>query len=501
MNEVDLKKSSRSDLLTQLASRETDPRFYAAMTVLPNPDKVLRKLGMSGEVFDAVISDAHVIGDLRSVRAGLLRYEYRVVPGGKSAQDLRAFALCEQIIKQRNIGGMRIPDINWNMATSVFRGMSVHEAVLRREGNYLVPDALIDTPNRRFVWSTDNTLRLLTRHQPWRGEALGPNKWLVTRHMPSYDNPYGVALFSSCFWPYTFKHSGYRYFVKFCERYGIPKAIGEYPPGTTKADQDALVDALAQMIEDAVAAIPQGGGVKLLETSTTGELVHERLINLCNREMSKALTSQTLAMEIQGDGSRAAAETHRDREEGVNDSDRTIVEDTWNQLFIWITRLNFKDAIPPRFEFYEESQARKDWADVFDVARDFLDIPTDFAHDRLQIPLPEKGQDVLPRKTDAAAPGAQFSGSQAAMDFAAGYPALDALDTALASLDGGTIQEDAQALLTPFFKRLEALGPDEVLTDLAALYPDLDTTALEDRASRIIFVAMLWGRLNGDDDA
>ncbi len=496
MDSTDLKKASKNNLAREIATRTTDPQFYSALTILPNPDTVLRKLGRSDEVFDAIVSDAHVIGEMRSIRAGLLRYEWRVEAGGESPADVRALELCEAFMAQRPAPGLRWPDVIWNMAQAVFRGFQVHEVIWERQNSLLMPAALLDRPARRFGFGADsNELRLITRENMVDGVELGPYKWLLTRHMPSHDNPYGVALFSSCFWPYTFKHSGWRYFVKFCEKYGIPKAIGKYPPGTPKPEQDALADGLAQMIEDSVAAIPDGGTVELLQTTMTGQLVHERLINLANREMSKALTSQTLATEIQGEGSRAASETHRGREEDVNESDRAAIADVMSELFTWITELNIPGAVPPTFEFYEEAEARKDWVEVLGQARRFLDVPKWFAHERLQIPQPTEEDELLP--AGGAALPAEFAAGNRGHDFAAvEFPDQAALEAAIDSIEDGTLQEQAEALLAPVFQLIEEAGPEKALERLAEVYDRMDTEALQELIGRAIFVSEVWGRLN-----
>lgn len=503
MNTTDLKNASRQNLAREIATRDTDPQFYSALTVLPNPDSVLRKLGKSDEAFDAIISDAHVIGELRSIRSALLGFEWRLQPGGEAPADLRALELCSRFMANKPAPGLRWPDIIWNISQAVFRGYQVHEVVWERQDGYLMPKAVLDRPSRRFAFDGDNALRLKTRTQPMRGEDLGPYKWLLTRHMPSHDNPYGVALFSSCLWPYTFKHSGFRFFVKFCEKYGIPWAIGRYPQGTPKEEQDALADALATMIEDAVAAIPDGDKVELLESKSSGQLVHERLINICNREMSKALTSQTLSTEIQGDGSRAAAETHRGREEDVNESDRAIVADTISELLAWVTELNIAGARPPRFEFYEEAEARQEWVDVLDKARNFLQVPVSFAHDRLQIPLPKGGEDVLPHTIGAQPPMlTQFSACPhcgEAHNFAS-FPDQDALDQALETIKDGELQDQAEDILDPVFALIATEGPEAALAKLAEVYPKLDMDALQERLARVIFVANVWGRLNASQE-
>jgi phage gp29-like protein len=400
---------------------------------------------------------------------------------------------------------MHWSDVIWMMGQAVFRGFAVHEVVWKREGSYLLPEMVLDRPQRRFNFGQENELRLKTRTNPVEGIELGQKKWLLTRHMPSQENPYGVAVYSSCFWPYTFKHSGFRFFVKFAEKYGLPWAIGRYPQGAIKDDQDALADALRNMVEDAIAAIPQGSEVELLSTDSGKAAVHENLINLCNREMSKALTSQTLATEIQGEGSRAASETHREREVSVNESDRQIISDTFNELFAWITELNVANAKPPKFEFWEEGEARKEWVEVIDGARKFLAIPSQFAYERLQIPMPADGEDVLPSPTQNAAAsggGPEFSAHAcpdcgSVHDFnQADFPDQAELEKMLEGIDDQELQGQAEAMLQPLFDVIAKHGPDEALGYLAEAYPDMDDRRLQDLLARVLFVADTWGRLN-----
>ena len=135
-------------------------------------------------------------------------------------------------------------------------------------------------------------------------------------------------MFSSCFWPYTFKHGGFRYLVTFAGKFGLPWVIGKYPSGTDGDRGDELLRHLQKLILDATAVVPTDTEIAI-ETGGTGSrgaTPQERLIALSNAELSKALTSQTLASEIQGQGSRAASETHRGRERAVNQSDRERVE-------------------------------------------------------------------------------------------------------------------------------------------------------------------------------
>ena len=501
VDSTDIRKAGgRRALAREVASRASDPHYYGVLSFLPNPDTVLRKLGKSHEVFDALTGDAHIVGELRSVRAGLLGYEWRLQAGGETPVDMRALALCELFMSYRPTNGMRWADVIWNIAQAVFRGYRVHEVVWERQDRMLMPCKVLDRPERRFVFGEENELRLLTRQNMMDGVELGPLKWLLTRHMPSHENPYGVAVFSACFWPYTFKHNGWKYFVKFCEKYGLPWAVGKYPPGTPNDEVIKLVDQLAQMVEDAVGAVPGDGTVDLVSSSAGGsQLPQERLIQLANREMSKALTSQTLAPEIQGQGSRAAAETHRGREQSVNESDRGIICATFNELFGWITELNVAGAQPPTFEFFEEAEARQEWVEVLDKARTFMAVPVAFAHERLQIPQPAEGEDVLPG-TGPMPPGLppQFNASgcpHCGHDHAAGDDLNDvARLTAQAAGQADELIERMADEVRALLDRVETL--EEFRDGLAALYPNIS----EQRLGEMTSLALMTGALTGMTD-
>lgn len=509
MNQNDLNKTKtgKRDLTREVATRDTDPKFYGTLNFLPNPDPILRKLGKTQEVFDAVKMDAHVVGELRAVRSGLLSYEYRLQPGGEDPASMRAFDLCEAYMAERPAPGMSWRDVIWNKAQAVFRGFAVHEVVWQRFGNELMPAKIMDRPQRRFVFDNNNELRLLTRKQLLIGEELGPRKWLVTRHMPECDNPYGIALFSSCFWPYTFKHGGFKFFHKFCEKYGLPWAVGKYPRGTSNDDINAFAESLQAMVEDAVAAIPDDGTVELLTSSSSGQLPQERLIDLCNREMSKALTSQTLATEIQGNGSRAASETHRDREEGVSESDRETISDTFNELFQWITDLNVPNALPPTFEFYEEAEARESWVSVLDKARAFMHVPVEFAHSVTQIPQPEDGEETLPQTgTQPAHPigeTANFSrcpGCGEIHDFkSAAETEIDKLTDKAAKAADKVIEENIINVVSDLLAEFERDGKtlEDFQTELVRLFPRMN----DQRLGELTTLALMQSYTNGFEDA
>lgn len=506
------RRLSRIPRATEIAGWSTDPRFYSALKTLPNPDPILRRVNAGEDVFAAIASDAHVKGELRVVRSGLLRFEHTLVKGGDDPASVKAFELCERYLAEsRPAPNYLWLDVFWNMGKAVFQGLSVHEIVPGRYGDLLMPAKLVDRPIRRFRFEPGGeAVRVITREQMVDGVEADQDLLLVARHMPSYDQPYGEALFSSCFWPYTFKHgSGFKPFVKFCERHGLPVPVGKYPTGIGEEVIDTIEEAIANLIEAGYIVMPDDGTVELMEPKAGGlasSLPQHELIRLCNSEMSKVLTSQTLATEQQGSGSRAASETHRGREMDVQESDREIIAHTLDKLWALITAWNVPGAKPPTSEFVEKADVRKERAEIYEIAhRVGLPVSAKDMASELAITLadPKDPDDQLKAP---AMPPAQGLPAQSDPDvmptFARGpgsaYPDQDLVDDV--QLDE-QLQGVARDLIEPLVAEFRAgVKPEEVEAKLASWYPKLDDEQLQSLLARALFVADTWGRISSKSE-
>lgn len=492
-----------------LAGPDTDPQAWTALfQVLPNPDFVLRRLGRAQEAYDGIGLDAHVLGELRSIRAGLLSLETRVVPGDDSPRARRAADLAQEILAGEAAPGWAWNDAKWSMAQAVFRGHSVLEVVWERRGGAVLP-WVADRPNRRFTFDRNRRLRLLTRASPFHGVEVPDRKFLLCRHMPSDDNPYGVAVLSACFWPWSFKRLGWQTGVKFVRKFGLPWPVGKYPAvGADEGRARRMVDMLLAMLDSGVVALPDDEEVEFQQPSVTasGQLPHERLVSMANKEMSKALTSQTLATEIEGQGSRAASETHHDREREVQRSDRTVPQQAINRLLRWTTDINFgEDVASPRYEYVDAPEPEKDWAETIDLARRYIDVPVGFARERLAIPAPKDGEDVLERAAgDVPGPDVDpMRMSGRASRFAASRAEDDAfeaaLEAAVKAAEGGDLEGIGRDLAGPIVAAARE-DPVMLLGRLAELHPAMNADALQDLLAKVIFVAEVWARLSAADD-
>ncbi|MCU7371607.1 DUF935 domain-containing protein [Paucibacter sp. O1-1] len=404
-------RSMKGRLGRPQAGYDTDPHFFSAIAALPNPDTILRNLGQAEKVYFSIMADAHVIGDVRSIRGSFRSHQYRVVAGNEDdPKSVAAKDLCEQWMDSAPPNALADwLEVMWQMSSSIFTGYRAHELVWEMQNGKYLPSQVIDRPNRRFQFSHAGEPLLLSRGN-MQGAPVEPYQFVISRHMADTTNPYGVALLSSCFWPWTFKTGGWRFFVKYCERHGLPWPVARYPMGTSEEEQDQLEEALQNMLEASYVMAPEGTSLELLTPSTnsSGTLPQESLINLANREMSKALTGQAMVAELQGTGSRAASDTAQRRQDSINDSDRDISAGSVGHIFKWITLFNFGDGIaPPTLEFFQHEKAGKDRAETYQIAADMGARPSKSAMlEELDIPEAENDADaLLPGGKRSAKPG------------------------------------------------------------------------------------------------
>jgi phage gp29-like protein len=518
-----LVQSMKGWLGKPVATPETDPqRFFGTLYALPNPDPILREMGQSDRVYHSIMADPHVIGEIRSVRGSFRSNDYRLLVGeANDAKAAAALDLCQKWM--RNTRPNAVADwleVMWQMSSSVLTGYRVHELVWGLVDGMYLPTQVIDRPGRRFKFDA-HAAPLLVSRDNWQGQSVEPYQFVVSRHMATTDNPYGMALLSSCFWPWTFKTGGWRYFVKYCERHGLPWPIGRYAPGTGEAEQDALADALANMLEAGYIVMQQDNNVELLvpQGSSSGALPQQNLITLCNREMSKALTSQAMIGEQLDVGSRAASETAKDRQESVHDADRDIAAESMGEIFKWITQFNFGDGVAaPTMEFYLHKAAGKDRAETYAMAARMGAKPSRRALlEELDMPVAEGPDDelVFPTTALSTAPGssttlAKKPADKSVLDFSAlpgysfaqglGLTEDDAVELASLAADT-TLSDNAIAPVYDMLVQFEKDGKslNEFKTALEGMVGQLDDEGLREVIDRALMYSIAAGAVDSGE--
>lgn len=345
-----------AELIEDFATRQNrlDTAFFWGS--LPDPDPVLIKTGKDIEAYRDLTSDAHVWACLQSRKAGTLAREWEVTSPKGISIPVRKIKTISKMLDNIDIYSA-ISD----MLDAPFYGISPIEISWKQ----WAPVKMQGKPPEWFVFDIDNNPRFISMDSMIEGEPLPDFKFLIPTHFASYQNPYGERLLSRCFWPVVFKRGGWNFWNIFCEKYGMPWAVGKVPRGTSGDDRAALLGNLRSMVQNGCSVINNDESIEhpTVGSRSASADIYEKLISTANREISKAILGQTLTTEIDKGGSYAATQSHMQIRSELTEQDQKMICNQLNLLLQWISDFNFAPGPAPIFRFIEDKDIKKDVAE------------------------------------------------------------------------------------------------------------------------------------------
>ena len=470
-----------ANIAREIATRARSFDFMGILDVLPDPDPILEKMGATAQVLRQIESDAHVFSCMQSRINGTLSKEWVLHEASDESRD----AKIAEFVKE-NLNALDMNRVISGILTAPFYGFSSSEIMWKAKGGNVVIDDIKEKPQEWFCFDSENRLRFITQDNP-SGELVPERKFVLVRHMGSYQNPYGKRILSKCFWPFTFKKSSFKYWVIFTEKYGMPWPIGKYGRGASQQEQDALLDKLEAMVQDGVAAISEDTVIEIKEFERRASAdIYDKLINACDADISKTILGQTLTTEIGDKGAYAASKTHMEVREDLILSDMALTSAGMNRAIAWLVAFNFADARPPRFGWAQEraikeAQATRDKT-LFDMGVTF---PDSYIRETYHIPTPQKGEPVVQNPllaTYEAKAARRRSGHDKVEEMAA-----------------RSLREAADAFgeeaMDPVMRIIgEASDYDDLKERLKKAFPKLSDKKLSDLFGRAILAAGMYGQ-------
>ncbi len=507
---IEVGRQNIRTLLAEIATRKNAQAFSQLNLALPDPDPVLKKQRKDISVYRDLLADAHVWACVQSRKSGVMGLEWEI-DRGKAKSRLAKFI-------QDLFEDWDIYQVMSDILEAPLYGYQPIEVVWEKVGSYLLPTKVEAKPPEWFQFDSENQLRYAPPYQkeaPYPGAKkdnigyfLPPYKFLLPRYNATYYNPYGERILARVFWPVTFKKGGLKFWVIFAEKYGMPYIIGKHPRGIGDQEIQKLADTLDAMIQDAVAAIPDDSSIELVEAAgKSGSAdVYRNLIELCNAEISKAILGQTLTTEVGSRGSYAASKTHFDVRQDIIDADKRLVENTLNQLIRWIVEINFGGQTPPRFILYQEEEVDKTLAERDQVlantglrfTKNYFMKAYGFEEDDIE--MGNNGNEYAETrnpKSEIRNPKSTIHNQKS--EIRNSTDPQQVVDELLDALGDDELQEQMEDMLEPVLKQIQS-GKDynEILENLAAQYPKMNTDKLMEFLQRAIFISEIWGRLNAN---
>lgn len=329
----------------EVASIKRDPLqpLFAGL-IQPNDDTLAtRGQGKGVRLYEEIERDAQVFACLHKRKMAVISRPWEVTPASESRLDKRAAAAVEAQLDVLNFDALCM-----GLLDAINKGYAVGEIMWQPSGAGIAAGEVIMRDQRRFLFGEDYELRLKTQQDMLKGEPMPERKFIVHSVGAKDGNPYGLGLGSKLFWPVWFKRQGITFWLTLLDKFGSPTSVGKYPSGTTKPDQDKLLEALAAIAQDAGVIIPEGMAIELLEATRGGNAGYEQMIRYMDEQISYCILGEAPGAKDSGGALASAAITRNEVRLELVQFDADLLSATLNATLVrWISEFNVPGAAPP----------------------------------------------------------------------------------------------------------------------------------------------------------
>lgn len=477
--------------------------------------------------------DAHIFSEMSKRKRVLLTLDWDIQPPrNASAAEKR---LTEEVREWfQDLPGFE--DMLLDCLDAIGHGFAALEIGWQQLGKMWFPQSFSHRPQRWFMnpWFDRNQIRL--RGIGVDGEPLWPFGWVLHRHMAKSGYIGRAGLHRVLAWPYLFKNYSVRDLAEFLEIYGLPLRVGKYPAGATDDEKRALLRAVTEIGHNAAGIIPDSMLLEFHEAAkgNGGHMPHMTMVEWCERSQSKAILGGTLTSQADGKSStHALGNVHNEVRHDLMTSDARQLAATLSRDIIYpmivLNRGNIDPTRCPRLSFEtREAADLKLYAESLPKLVGIgLPITRKWALNKLAIPEPQEDDELLtipqpvmalppeerpvptartpkpaPKQaTERTAQTAQASCYRAVLVNERGeivFPDQAALDEAAKHLPHDALSAGMEQLLAPVITALKAgETPEVAIEGLLAAQPDMHEEQIAELLARALFVADIWGRVNG----
>lgn len=373
---------------------------------MENIDPVLRteSAGKGIKLYDEIARDAHAGSVIQQRINAVIGKEWEITPAASPSRIGRTPAKSqEQKIADfvsSVLEGCNFDQARQELLQAVLYGFYAAEIIWSASDDGIRIKKIIGKHPRRFIFSPERELRLLTTDNMIEGEPLPDRKFIVLAYGDT-DNPYGRGLGQSIWWPVWFKKHGVKFWMVFLEKFGMPTVKASYE-GSLSADQKtALLDAIDAIQTETGIVVPSSTNVEFMEATRAGAVSYMDCCDFMDRQISKRVLGQTLTTEIgQTGGANAAAQTHNDVRQEIIEADADLLDSCLNETLIrWIVDYNFPGvAAYPKIKTFAapkpdlKQQSEIDRMLTVDIG---LPMAKSYFYDTYGIPAPEEGEETV----------------------------------------------------------------------------------------------------------
>lgn len=348
--------------------------------------------------------DGHIASEMGKRRRALILDWEITAPDNASALEKRNAEQLGELVQS-------IPDFEdviFDATDAIGKGFACLEIEWHRVEGFWLPKTLTHRPQSWFQLNRGyrQELRLrsnTTDEQGIQGAPLTPFGWVTHIHKAKSGYLERTALFRQLVWTYLFKNYSVGDLAEFLEIYGIPVRLGKYPPNASEREKATLLRALVGIGHNAAGIIPEGMLIDFKDAATGDPKAFELMISWCERNQSKVILGGTLTSGADGAAStNALGNVHNEVRKDLRDGDiRQLNATITRDLVYAIAAMNglAPDGIKrcPRFGLITgETEDIQVLSEALPKLVGIgVQVPQDWANQKLGIPMPQPGQVVL----------------------------------------------------------------------------------------------------------
>lgn len=470
-------------------------QIISLLARLPDPDLVLAAQNLGRHELRKLEADDDISAALETRREAVLATPWRLEPyEGEPAEWLWAELAPHVEVLLRGA---------WS---AVPYGLSVIEVVYRKPVPGSPRIGLAQVQEKPLEWFAPHRDGSLLFTPPDGSPATlveTEYKFLLTRRNPTYRNPYGEALLSRLYWPWFFRHNGWRFWMQFLERFADPLLLGKVPVAGIDhdADQQRLNDWVTSLqslgFESVIAAplVDNQGDVSAVTQGAAGEF--EKVEAAILARIQRLILGQTLTSQVGDSGSYAAAQVHNLVREDKRRADLRLVTNTVQRLVNALWTLNGLPDVPPTFVLQDDTglESARAERDAKLVQAGVLKLTDQYLLDRYDY---EEGDFTL--GTGAPALPVATLTARAPVPLAANGQRFTPDQQLVEDLTDATLAKAASPIAAAALRRVisQAEDADDLAARLADLYTGTDATAFQGLLERALFTADVLGYVTAE---
>ena len=323
-----------------LYSHEAEQALISYLTKMPDGDEVLRKAGVTRPRLKVMMYDDEIYQAIEKRQDKLESAPWRIEPIDRPESKIIMEHLREwwsEIL----LGTQNARWYGYSVLEAIYS--KPEEPSLHIEGDTITPFIgfkwIGEKPMQWYEPKNDGRLMLLANYNTTRQDQEVDQRFkhFLTRCKSTYENPLGEALLSRLYWVWFFKTSGFKFWAKFVEKFGLPMLVGK-TAGKTTDMRDALLRAHAS----SVIALSGTDSVEIQTANSNGNAsqTFETFDKNLERRIQKVILGQTLTSGTDGSGSRALGDVHLEVQNSKYKADVRMIMPTIQAIIKALCDLN-----------------------------------------------------------------------------------------------------------------------------------------------------------------